>query len=313
VRTHLQIGVLGLGRRWQRCLDALAKMHGRLEVRAVWDPISPRAIQTARSLRCAATEGVIELLERDNVQAALLLDPPWHGAWAALQASRLGKPVCCTFSTIARETNPGNVDALFEQPDQQTKPPAVYLASSLCGHPLVHHLRRLASEQLREVRVIQARVVRPKGRPTVQTLLPWLYLVQSFFDTSKGDNPSPPPAISVQAPPKTGLVTLLAEFADGRHAHLTVLQHPEAKRSCSVRLLGPGGVVSATWPRTLAWQDQAGTHRLRIEGQCPVRALLESFYHSVRTGEPRLPSLAEARTAFAWWRQLCNTLGTAHE
>jgi hypothetical protein len=313
VRTHLQIGVLGLGRRWQRCLDALAKMHGRLEVRAVWDPIALRAMQTARNLRCAATEGVIELLERDNVQAALLLDPPWHGAWAALQANRLGKPICCTFSTFAQETNPNHFDALFNQPNQQTKTPVVYLASSLCGHPLVYHLRRLASEQLRGVQVFQARVVRPTNRPTVQTLLPWLYLIQSFLDTSSGDNSSPPPTISVQTPPETGLLTLLAEFPGGRHAHLTVLQHPEAKRSCSVRLLGPGGVVSAGWPRTLAWQDQAGSHRLRIEGQCPVRSLLESFYHSVRKGEPRLPSLAEARTAFSWWRQLCNTLGTARE
>lgn len=313
MRTHLQIGVLGLGRRWQRCLDALAKMHGRLEVRAVWDPISFRAIQTAKSLRCTATEGVIELLERDNVQAALLLDPPWHGAWAALQASRLGKPVCCTFSTLARETSPSNYNALIEQPNQQSSTPTVYLASSLCGHPLVHHLRRLASEQLRGVQVFQAQVTRPANRPTVETLLPWLYLIQSFFETSSEDDPSSPPAISVQTPAETGLVTLLAEFPGGKHAHLTILQHPGAKRSCSVRLLGPGGVVSARWPRTVIWQDQAGKHRLHIEEPSPVRSLLESFYHSVRTGEPRLPSLAEVKTAFSWWRELCDRLGTVRE
>src|SRR5262245_37514254 len=92
---RLRVGIIGLGRRWQRYQPALMALRGLFEVVAVCDPHPGRAEQAARSVGCPAADGPTDLLERDEVQAALLLDPPWYGLWPVEQACRVGKPVFC--------------------------------------------------------------------------------------------------------------------------------------------------------------------------------------------------------------------------
>ncbi len=92
---RLRIGIIGLGRRWQRFRPALHELRDRVLVRAVCDQRPIRAERAARELGCAAAAGPTDLLDRDDVEAALLLGAQWFGLWPLEQAARLGKPVLC--------------------------------------------------------------------------------------------------------------------------------------------------------------------------------------------------------------------------
>ena len=69
--TRLRVGVIGLGRRWRRYRHALEALRKRVAVRAVCYQVARRAEDEARRLGCAAAAGPADLLERDDVDAAL--------------------------------------------------------------------------------------------------------------------------------------------------------------------------------------------------------------------------------------------------
>src|SRR5437868_3285519 len=96
--ARLGIGVVGLGRRWPRYRQALAALRREARVVAVYDPAQARAREEARQLGCDAATGVIELLERDDVEAVLTLGGAWFGLWPVERTCRLGKPVLCAGS-----------------------------------------------------------------------------------------------------------------------------------------------------------------------------------------------------------------------
>src|SRR3954447_10768766 len=93
--TRLRVGVIGLGRQWRRYRRAPAAPRRRVPVRAVCDQVARRAEAEARRLGCAAAAGPVDLLERDDVDAALPLGRQWFGLWPLEHACRLGKPVLC--------------------------------------------------------------------------------------------------------------------------------------------------------------------------------------------------------------------------
>src|SRR5438270_187051 len=101
--TRLRVGVIGLGRRWRRYRRALEALRKRVTVRAVCDQVARRAEAEARRLGCAAAAGPVDLLERDDVDAALLLGRQWFGLWPLEHACRVGKPVFCAVPLTADE------------------------------------------------------------------------------------------------------------------------------------------------------------------------------------------------------------------
>ena len=97
---RLRIGVIGLGRRWQKYLPALAGLRRHLEVCGVCDEVPRVAQHTAQRIGCTAAAGPTDLLERDDIHAVLLLDWQWFGLWPLLRAALLGKPVFCDLSLL---------------------------------------------------------------------------------------------------------------------------------------------------------------------------------------------------------------------
>src|SRR5438132_555491 len=93
--TKLRIGIIGLGRRWRRYRPALRAWRGQFAIQAVCDAVHERALRAAQRLHCAATSGIIEMLERKDIDAVLFLDAAWHGLWPLGAACRFGKPVFC--------------------------------------------------------------------------------------------------------------------------------------------------------------------------------------------------------------------------
>ncbi len=89
----LNVGLIGLGPEWEhRFRPALAKLSPRMRVRCVHAPIASRAEQAASDLRCDVAHGLVSLIERDDVQALLVLDTAWYKSAPAQFACRAGKP-----------------------------------------------------------------------------------------------------------------------------------------------------------------------------------------------------------------------------
>src|SRR5262249_51018186 len=95
---RLRVGGIGLGRRWRRYRPILERLRDHIEVRTVCDQVARRAEAEARRLRCIASAGPVELLERGDVEAVLLLDAQWFGLWSLERACMTKKPVFCALT-----------------------------------------------------------------------------------------------------------------------------------------------------------------------------------------------------------------------
>ena len=89
----LNVGLVGLGPEWEhRYRPALAKLERRLAVRCVYASIVSQAEQAAAELGCDVAPGLLSLMEREDVQALVVLDTAWSGSVPAQFACRVGKP-----------------------------------------------------------------------------------------------------------------------------------------------------------------------------------------------------------------------------
>jgi len=89
----LNIGLIGLGVEWERAFGpALAELRRRLRVRWVYAPVATRAEQAAAELDCEIADGMLALLEREEVRAVLVLDSAWYAFLPAQLACHVGKP-----------------------------------------------------------------------------------------------------------------------------------------------------------------------------------------------------------------------------
>ena len=89
----LNVGLVGLGPEWEhRYRPALARLERRLAVRSVHAAIPSRAEQAAVELGCDVSQGLLSLMEREDVQAVLVLDTGWYASVPAQFACQVGKP-----------------------------------------------------------------------------------------------------------------------------------------------------------------------------------------------------------------------------
>jgi predicted dehydrogenase len=89
----LHIGLIGVGAEWERAFGpALAELRRRLRVRCVYAPVATRAEQAAAELDCEIADGMLALLEREEVRAVLVLDSAWYAQLPAQLACQAGKP-----------------------------------------------------------------------------------------------------------------------------------------------------------------------------------------------------------------------------
>jgi predicted dehydrogenase len=159
--ARVGVGIIGLGRRWRRYRPALAALRDRLAVRAVCDQRPIRAERAARELGCHAAAGPTDLLDRDDVDAALLLDAQWFGLWPVEQAARVGKPVFCAVP-ISRDD--AHADEVMRRVRDAGLPAMAAMGPSLC--PAVTRLRELLATKLGPPRLVRCGGCGPgRGRP----------------------------------------------------------------------------------------------------------------------------------------------------
>ena len=113
---RLRVGIIGLGRRWQRRFEpALRALSDLFEIAAVCDQTPHQAAAEASRLRCPVAAGPSELIERGEVGAVLLLDLGWQRLWPIERAAAAGKPVFCLPSLEDDDANADRVAGRVEE------------------------------------------------------------------------------------------------------------------------------------------------------------------------------------------------------
>jgi len=300
MNARLRVGVIGLGRSWQKYLPVLSGLRRQLEVCGVCDEVARVAQRTAQRIGCTAAAGPIDLLERDDIQAVLLLDWQWFGLWPLQRAALLGKPVFCDLSLL-REPQ---ADAIHEQVQARGLP--VMMATSSVLAPPVLRLRHLLIHYLGPTRLLRVdRSLRrlPRGRSPEggdrilgsEVMLDMLQLACTLFR-------EPPTCIWTVEASHSPLLSLLMEFGPDRVAQLNLWIDPTSPPACRVRAVAEHGQAEMLLPRRLQWRDGEGEHRQQWHRHPFRRTLLERFAVTVNGGQPMQPSFDEAYQALLWWR-----------
>src|SRR5690606_10840697 len=92
----LRVGVVGVGRAWEtRHMPALRSLADRFEVCAVCDPVQHRAVQVAKQFDATVYDGFRALMDRDDIDAVLLLSSRFYGPTPIFAACEFSKAIYC--------------------------------------------------------------------------------------------------------------------------------------------------------------------------------------------------------------------------
>jgi predicted dehydrogenase len=287
----LRVGVIGLGRTWHCYLPALHGLRDRFDVRCVYDPRPERCAAVARGQGCSVAGGVVDLLDRPEVEALLLLDRAWFGLWPVTQACRLGKPVFCASSLVHDDAH---ADGLRETVAAGTTP--VVMGLSLTAAPALVRLRELLRRRLGPARLVRCDWTAPRRHRSgsegaaVHALF---HECASLFDAA-------PESVWATGTNAADFGSVLLEFGQGRVAQVN--RWTGARTACHVQVVAEKGTAEAELPGDLRWRDREGRHSQRLAAHSGRLRLLERFFLVARNGEKPQPDLDGAHRALTWLR-----------
>jgi predicted dehydrogenase len=291
--SRLHVGVIGLGRRWERYRPALTGRDSLLDVGAVCDPSSRQTRRVARDLRCEGAEAAEDLFDRPDLDALLLLDAPWHGLWSLERACEAGKPVFCAAPVTCDD---GHAKDLQRKLQERPLPTMTAMASDVL--PAVLRLRVLLDKHLGPAR--RVRITGNIGRHVTDEKLfdsgAWSSAVHLCSELLEGT----PGIVWAACPAGSGMANVTFAYPNGCAALISITVGDGAGWRVAVTAEKGSAVVAL--PRRLSWKDSGGEHVLRLPPQDPRLDLLRRFADSVRTGRQPRPSFDDACRALTWLR-----------
>jgi predicted dehydrogenase len=294
--SPLQVGVIGLGRRWQKWYKpALASLHGQFQVRFVGDAVHQRAVREAERIGAEAALGPGEMFEH-GIDALVLVDPQWYGLWPIEVACQAGKPVFCA---APLESDDAHADGLLQKVQDRRLP--VLMGMALRSAPVLAPLRELLDGELGAVRLLLCDRLLPARRGSAAG--PFA-LGTAVVDCSLSFLEGEPVAVRAFRAEAAGLGSFLLGYDNGRAVGFRWYSGPVSRPSWRLRWVAERGDVESNLGRRMAWTTAAGRHVLQAPKGRPVaQVLLERFARVVRGHEPVRPSLADAHRALCWLRQ----------
>jgi predicted dehydrogenase len=311
---RIRVGLIGLGDVWQqRHAPALRALADRYEVRAICDPVRHRAEQAATEFDAEAVDGYHVLVQREDIDAVLVLSPHWFRALPILAACESRKAVYCAVGldleadeaqSIKRRVEEAGIAFMAEFPKRQA--------------PATIRLKELIATQLGAPRLMfchRRSVSDGPGGATGAALPPatfrhiigqvdWCHyvadaeptyvlgLVHQTGEDAAEDYRMLSVDFSPRGKPGTGPV---AQISSGRYIppswQEAVSYHPLAELQVScVR-----GIAFVDLPSTLVWFDEVGRHQESLDSERPIgERLLTQFYRSVTSLVRRTRDLEDA-------------------
>ena len=303
-QVRLRVGVVGLGRLWEaRHKPALAQMKDRFAVTAVYDQVARRAEIEAVQVGCKASDGLIALIDRPDVDVVYLLTPQWFGLHPIEVACALGKPVYCALPIACRDDELERVHGIVKSSGVPFMP-----EFARRFYPASLRLRELLATRLGPPRLVvgQGRLFGfdRYGQPGPSTqiapapllidpgsyLLDWCRFVFQAEPTAVQGwgGTILPEGEALEA----DFLTYLLEFEGGAAAQVSASRYHRAAWGEASRFLPqPGiqvfaerGVAWLEMPDRIQWTDSEGFHEEKLPLEPTVGELLNDHFHRLVRG-----------------------------
>jgi predicted dehydrogenase len=300
----LRVGVVGLGDAWQsRHAPALRALADRFEVRAICDPVRHRAEQAAAEFQTEAIDGYHTLVEREDIDAVLVLSPQWFRALPILAACDARKAVYCAVGLDLGAEEAQSIKRRVEESGI-----AFMGEFSRRYAPATLRLKELIATRLGSPRLLFCHQRSGGDWPAFRHLLgqiDWCRYVADGAPTyvtgviHRAETEEDYQMLSLDFSPRempgTGTV---AQISCGCYIPLpwqeAISYRPMAELQASCRR----GIAFVDLPSSLVWFDEAGRHQESLESERPLgERLLLQFYRSVTSLVRRSCDLEDAYLA----------------
>lgn len=295
----LRVGLIGLGSHWEnRHRPALRALSDRYEVCAICDQVALRAEQAAREWNAQACDGFRALVQRDDIDAVLILAPQWYGYLPILAACEAGKAIYCANSL---QLDPEQALEIKQRVDESG---IAFMTEFPRRHaPATLRLKELIVTRLGKPRLLfcHARVAAEQhpGRPgcnpsptnDLMELVDWCrYVVggeptsvvgvRHFAADAATDDYQ---MMSLDFSPVDGMGTqATAQISCGRYMPSLWQEAMAYRPPAALQVACENGIAFIDLPATLVWFDAAGRHQESLESERPVgEVMIGQFHRSV--------------------------------
>jgi predicted dehydrogenase len=312
--THpLRLGVIGLGRRWQRRYKpALRAMPRHFLIRALYDQIHQKAEDEAAAIGCEAISSVSMLVERKELEALLLCDTQWFGSWSLTAACKAGKPVFCCLPPSLDDVH---VDTVHYRIHESKLPVMMDLSPRHSAAAV--RLGEILESDLGPAQFLVGDLVLPRrtaastgeaqktscthslaGRPLL-----------AFMDWCARVLEASPLSVTANRLAGGDVVSLAWDFGGSRGVLINQLRVPDSKLELWLDVVAEKGSAKLKLPDRLRWQSGAGEHiHLLPRGRPRAVTELEHFYAAVRQTQPLEPTWEDAYRVLGWLRRAQSSL-----
>ena len=316
----LRVGLVGVGEGWEsRHRPALRSMSDRFEVRAVCAEVALRAELVAREFGAVCVDGYRALIQRDDIDAVLILSPQWYGPLPILAACDASKAVYCAAALdmepqLAREVR-----------DRVDKAGIAFMAEL----PRRHAAATLRLKELIATRLGQPRLLfchRRKAIPNTNgpnhrkclteavhrdliELVDWCrYVVGSdpssvvgvCYGPSSHGKEGQYRMMSLDFAANGDAMGPVAQISSGYYLPPEWTEAITFRPPAALQVYCEHGVAFVDLPATLIWFDEAGRHMESLETERPVgEQLLALFYRAVTSLVRRTNELEDAYRALS--------------
>jgi predicted dehydrogenase len=310
----LRVGLIGLGDSWQtRYAPALRAISDRYEVRAVCDQVAHLAAQAARDFDASKVDGFRALVQREDVDAVLMLAPQWFGPLPIFAACDAGKAV---YSAVVLDLDLATAARLKQRVDAAG---VAFMTELPKRHaPATLRLKELMATRLGRPRLIFCHRRQPadrsrEPRPAMQDLVElvdWCRFIVGEEPTSVVGIVHP-----ADTAPQHNEYEMLSlhfpvptEAGDGVTAQISCGQYllptwPEAstfRPPAAMQIACERGVAFVDLPATIIWFDEAGRHHESLDSDRPVgEQMLLQFFRAVTSLVRRTSDLEDAYRSMA--------------
>ena len=294
----LRVGLVGLGRSWEnRHRSALRALSERFEVRAICEQVAKRAEKAAQDFDADTVDGYRALIERDDLDAILMLSPQWYGALPIHAACEAGKAVYCAAMMdltssealeVKQRVEEAGIAFMVEFP-RRLAPATLRLKELIAtqlGKPKLVFCHRRSSTKANEATpdltmlremielvdwcgyVVGRRpeFVVSNGRPSSKQ--GGYRMISVDYAATSDDGDTPPP---------------LAQISCGNYMPDTWQEARTFRLPTGLQVSCERGVAFVDLPSTLVWFDEAGRHIESLGDEAPVGEQLFGQFHRAVT------------------------------
>lgn len=299
----LRVGLVGLGDAWEtRHRPALRAMSDRFEVRAVCSDVALRAELAAKEFDAVCVDGYRALMEREDIDAVLMLSPQWYGTLPILAACDSGKAIYCA---AALDMEPQRALVVRDRVEQagiafMAELPRRHAAATL-------RLKELMATRLGKPRLLfchrRKAIPQSHGTTSYQSLTSSVHhdLIELADWCRYVVGQEPTSVMGVRyGPSQTGeegqyrMMSVdfshtqdgmgpVAQISSGYYLPAAWTEAITFRPPAALQVYCEHGVAFVDLPSTLIWFDEAGRHMESLEMERPVGEQLLALFHRAVT------------------------------